>query len=393
MMPAARIQATIEILDEVLESDHPAEFVITRWFRSHRFAGSKDRAAVRDHIYDALRNLRFYAACGGGMRGRAIMIGALLSKGADLKSVFSGQGYGPSKLRTDEIGPFPDPSLQERLDIPDWLWPIWRTDLAEMAEEVAEKLTQRAPVFLRVNLIKSSVGHAIEMLGKEDIKAIAHETVPTALLVLENAHRIINSAAYLGGLVELQDASSQMSICSLPTFIEGEILDYCAGGGGKSLALAAWLNCKVFAYDTAPLRMKDLPSRAIRAGVNIECISEDSLYKERYDLVFCDVPCSGSGVWRRDPWGKRMLTEKTLDSVVQTQAEVLRQAIGYVKLGGILVYSTCSVLKRENSFQIDDVISSYGFLECLESKQFMPSENGDGFFYCYLRKNNDNQQR
>jgi 16S rRNA (cytosine967-C5)-methyltransferase len=389
MMPAARVQAAIEILDEILEGGYAAEVVITRWFRNHRFAGSKDRAAVRDHIYDALRNLRYYAACGGGMRGRAIMVGALLSRGADLNSVFSGQGYGPSELDAQEIGPFAEASLQERLDIPDWLWPIWSNDLEDQAQEVAEKLTHRAPIFLRVNLIKSSVGHAIEMLKKDGIKAIAHDAVPTALLVLENARRIINSNTYLKGLVELQDASSQMSVCNLPSYIEGEILDYCAGGGGKSLALAAWFKCKVFACDIAPIRMKDIPSRAMRAGVDIDCISEDDFSKEGYDLVFCDVPCSGSGAWRRDPWGKRVLTEETLDGFVQTQAQILRKAFYHIKPGGILAYATCSVLKRENNFQIDEATSLFGSLECIETKQLMPSETGDGFFYSYLRKNHE----
>ncbi|MDG1936039.1 MAG: RsmB/NOP family class I SAM-dependent RNA methyltransferase [Paracoccaceae bacterium] len=386
MLSAARVQATIEILDEILEGDDAAEVVITRWFRSHRFAGSKDRAAVRDHIYDALRNLRSYAARGGGMWGRAVMIGALLGKDTDLSLVFSGKGYGPSELDTQEIGPFPEASIQERFDIPDWLWPIWCTDLADQAQDIAEKLTHRAPVFLRVNLIKSSVRHVIEILEKDGIKAIAHDTVPTALLVLENARWILNSNTYLEGLVELQDASSQMSICNLPIHIDGEILDYCAGGGGKSLALAAWLKCKVFAHDTAPLRMKDLPSRAMRAGADVECISEDELYNDSYGLVFCDVPCSGSGAWRRDPWGKWVLTEETLVAVIQTQAQILRQAFEYVKPGGLLVYATCSVLQRENILQVDCVTSSHASLECLESNQIMPSETGDGFFYSYMRK-------
>ena len=187
MLPAAQIQAAIEILDEILEAEYTADVVISRWFRRHRFAGSKDRLAIRDHIYDALRNLRLYAAVGGGMRGRAIMIGSLLNKGSDLQSVFSGQGYAPSQLNPKEIGPFPEASIQERLDVPDWLWPLWQSDLDDKAQHVAEKLTQRAPLFLRANLIKSSVRHAIEVLDKDGIKAIAHDTVPTALSVVNNS--------------------------------------------------------------------------------------------------------------------------------------------------------------------------------------------------------------
>ncbi|MAT88460.1 MAG: SAM-dependent methyltransferase [Aestuariivita sp.] len=386
MLPAAHVQAAIEILDEILEAEYTAEVVITRWFRRHRFAGSKDRVAIRDHIYDALRNLRLYSAKGGGMRGRAIMIGSLLNKGSDVRSVFSGQGYAPSKLNPHEIGPFPESSLQERLDIPDWLWPIWQSDLAEKAQEVAEKLMHRAPLFLRVNLIKSSVAHAIEMLEKDGITATAHDTVPTALLVLKNSKNIIKSDTYLEGLVELQDASSQMSICNLPLQVDGEILDFCAGGGGKSLALAAWFKSKVFAHDLTLSRMKDLPSRARRAGAEVQCLSKENLFKERYGLVFCDVPCSGSGSWRRDPWAKRMLTKETLEELVRAQALILRKSFDFVKPGGLLVYATCSVLRRENIRQIEAVISSVPSLQCLESKQIMPSHNGDGFFYSYMRK-------
>ena len=385
-MPAARVQAAIEILDEILESDCAAETIVTRWSRRSRFAGVKDRAVVRDHIYDALRNLRSYAVQGGGMRGRAIMIGALLSQDSDLNSIFNGQGYAPAELKPEEIGPFPEASLQESLDIPDWLWPIWSRDLGDQANETAETLKHRASVFLRVNLIKSSVENAIEMLDKDGIKAIAHETVPTALLVLENARRISNSDSFLEGLVELQDASSQMSICNLPSNMEGDILDFCAGGGGKSLALSAWLKRKVVAHDAVPLRMKDLPNRAARAGLHVECRSEDELTKEGFGLVFCDVPCSGSGAWRRDPWGKRVLTEDTFETIVQTQAQILSKASGYVKSGGILAYATCSVLKTENVLQIERFVADHPTWERLESKQIMVSEGGDGFFYSYMRK-------
>ncbi len=386
MLPAAQVQAAIEILDEILEAEHNAEIVIARWFRRHRFAGSKDRVAIRDYIYDALRNLRLYSAIGGGTRGRAVMIGSLLNRGSDLWSVFSGQGYAPSKLDPEEIGPFPEPSIQERLNIADWLWPIWQLDLGDEAQQIAEKLTQRAPVFLRVNLIKSSVTHAIEMLEKDEIKAIAHETVPTALLVLKNSKSISKSVAYLDGLVELQDASSQMSICSLPRILDGPILDFCAGGGGKSLALAAWFRDRVFAYDVAMSRMKDLPSRARRASAEIVCLSEKNLSKQKYGLVFCDVPCSSSGAWRRDPWAKHMLKEKNLEELIQVQRRILRKSYEFVKPGGYLVYVTCSVLRRENIFQIEAITSSLKTLECIESKQIMPSHDGDGFFYSYMKK-------
>ena len=386
MLPAAHVQAAIEILDEILEAEYTADVVIGRWFRRHRFAGSKDRLAIRDHIYDALRNLRFYSAIGGGMRGRAIMIGSLLNKGSDLQSVFSGHRYAPSQLDPKEIGPFPEASIQERLDIPDWLWPIWQSDLADKAQHVAQKLTQRAPLFLRVNLIKSSVRQAIEVLDKDGIKAIAHNTVPTALSVVNNSRNIFKSFAYQEGLVELQDASSQMSICSLPCRLDGAILDFCAGGGGKSLALAAWFKSKVFAYDTAQPRMKELPSRAKRAGAEIICLSKENLYKQQYGLVFCDVPCSGSGTWRRDPWAKRMLTKETLEKLIKVQGKILRKSYELVKPGGCLAYATCSVLKMENICQIEAFTSSLKNLDCLESNQIMPSEYGDGFFYSYIKK-------
>ena len=204
---------------------------------------------------------------------------------------------------------------------------------------------------------------------------------------MEGARKIKTSQAYEAGLVELQDASSQASITVLPRETAGPVLDYCAGGGGKTLALAAWLKQPIFAFDSAGERMRDLPIRAARAQADVVLLDQPPFADgPAQNLVFCDMPCSGSGVWRRDPSGKWTLTAARLRDLQNLQSEILGQASALVASGGMLLYATCSVLKRENSDQIESFIAGNPSWSCLNSKQFFPSNQGDGFYYAVLQK-------
>ena len=386
MTPAARVQAAITLLDLIL-SGESAEKTLTRWGRQNRYAGSKDRAAIRDWVYDALRCRRSYAACGGAETGRALLIAALRRQNLDPQDYFNAQGYAPSLLAAEEGKAKAHISAAEQADLPDWLWPIWQQDLGEDAAPVAENLRARAPVFLRVNLALATRDAAAEALRKEKIFTAQHAFVETALQVLEGARKIKTSRAYEAGLVELQDASSQASITVLPRETSGPVLDYCAGGGGKTLALAAWLKQPIFAFDSAGERMRDLPIRAARAQAEVVLLDQPPFADgPAQNLVFCDMPCSGSGVWRRDPSGKWTLTAARLRDLQNLQSEILAQASALVASGGLLLYATCSVLKRENSDQIESFIAGNPSWSCLNSTQFLPSNQGDGFYYAVLKK-------
>lgn len=385
MTPAARVQAAIEVLDAIL-SGTPAEQALTRWSRASRFAGSKDRAAVRDHVFDALRRRRSFAALGGVETGRGLMIGAERARGGGF-ATFAGVPYGPSPL-SDAESVAPDLTTQldaVKHDLPDWLWPLFEQGLGEQAGPVALALTDRAEVFLRVNLRKADVAGAIATLHKDGITAETHPLSPTALRVTENARRVAQSAAYTQGLVELQDAASQ-AVCDAVSWPEGgSVLDYCAGGGGKTLALAGRQEGAFATHDANARRMKDLPARAERAGVRVEVLA--SVPKgRRFDLVLCDVPCSGSGSWRRAPEGKWLLTPEKLEQVCAVQAQILDTAKAFVSDGGELAYATCSVLPQENAAQVQAFLARTPGWALVSERQFLPSDGGDGFYIARLNR-------
>lgn len=382
MTPAARLQAAIEILDHIYDGE-TTEKALTAWSRRSRFAGSKDRAAVRDHVFTAVRCRRSHAALGGASTGRGLILGALRDAGVDPDSLFTGAGYGPTVLSEEEglISRSPSTSA-ERLDIPEWLWPQFSASLGENAEVAAESLRHRAPVQLRVNLLRSTVSQAIEALSEEGIICQTHPASETSLEVTEGARRIRNCEAYLSGLVELQDGASQAVVDALPLRDGMTVLDYCAGGGGKSLAMAARAKISLFAHDTASRRMQDLSDRAYRAGADVTVVEPEALAQTGpFDLILCDAPCSGSGSWRRSPEGKWRLSAEQLLELQETQADILRSAAELVASNGVLAYATCSVLDDENTSQIHSFIE-----QCdgwtLVSEQSWPVQNGTDGFYC-----------
>ncbi|MCT4553679.1 MAG: RsmB/NOP family class I SAM-dependent RNA methyltransferase [Pelagimonas sp.] len=382
MTPAARVQTAIEILDRIRAGD-PAERALTNWARQSRFAGSKDRAAIRDHVFDALRCWRSSAVLGGGEIGRARMIGLLRDQGADLEALFDDSRHGPSAL-TDADRQGGVLSENDHWDLPDWLCDRFRDSLGDMAADTALAQRRRADVFLRVNTLKSDLEGARKALEPDGILAEPHDLSPTALRVTEGARRIAQSAAFKDGLVELQDAASQAVVDLLPLTPGQRVLDYCAGGGGKTLALGARLGGgPVAVHDIDARRMRDIPPRAARAGVATRPHKAGS---GGYDLVLADAPCSGSGSWRRAPEGKWRITPERLTELTDIQSQIIRDCAGLVASGGVLAYATCSVLSEENQDQIARFVQANPDWQRGPSRQFLPSDGGDGFFVACLTK-------
>lgn len=381
MTPGARVQAAIEILDAIV-AGAPAERALTRWARASRFAGSKDRAAVRDHVFEALRCWRSHAALGGGTDGRARMIGQMRAQQVALDPVFSGQGHAPAVLTEAERLAARAPDDAEARDFPDWLWPaLVEGRGVDGAHAEALALRQRAPVDLRVNLLRATREEASARLAADGIEAIPHALAPTALRVVHGARRVAQSASYRDGLVELQDAASQAVVAQIPLKPGMRVLDYCAGGGGKALAMAAQLRGPVVAHDALPQRLRDLPRRAARAGARIEI--SDAPHGP-FDVVLCDVPCSGSGAWRRAPEGKWRLTPATLDETLELQREILATAQGLVGAGGVLVYATCSLLHCENGDQTERFCALHPSFRCDAERAFCLGDGGDGLYVAVL---------
>lgn len=381
MTPGARVSAAIEVLDRI-RAGEPAEKALTNWARGARYAGSKDRAALRDHVFSVLRCWRSCAARGGGADGRALMLGSLRGQGIDPDEIFTGEGHAPARLtEAERVAAVPDSAAAR--DLPDWLWPQFEASLGPTAEAAAAALRLRAPIMLRVNARRATREAALARLAAEGVVAQPVDIAKTALQVLEGERKITTSQCYADGWIELQDGSSQAAMEVLDVPEGARVLDYCAGGGGKALALAARVDGAFFAHDAAPQRMRDLPVRAARAGAEVRLVTQP---EGSFEVVLCDAPCSGSGTWRRSPEAKWALTPTRLTELTEIQRQILSEAASLVAPGGLLAYATCSVLDAENQ----EVISRFSRDHpewALQGAQRWPiSEAGDGFYLAQLRR-------
>lgn len=383
MTPAARAAAAIEILDAI-NAGAPAEAQLTRWARASRFAGSGDRAAVRDLVYATLRRRRSRAALGGGDSGRALILGALREAGMDPATIFDGTGHGPAPLTARETAAGRPPIEAEALDLPDWISLRLQQDLGPEFTAVALALRERAPVWLRANLARATAAQAQSALARDGIETATDPRCETALCVTAGERRLQASAAWREGLVELQDLSPQIACAALDLTPGTRVLDLCAGGGGKALALAA-RGVQVTAWDAAPARMRDLPRRAERAGARI-ALADVAGPQGLYDLVVADVPCSGSGTWRRTPDAKWRLAPEDLAALERTQAAIMTRAATHVMPGGRLAYMTCSLLRSENEAQVAGFLSAHPDFRLETSRRMSPLTESDGFFLAVLRR-------
>lgn len=380
MQPAARVSAAIEVLDAIL-SGQSAEQALGRWGWANRYAGSKDRAAIRDHVFDALRCRRSFAWLGGAETGRGLMLGACRAAGTE--DLFDGSRHGPPTATADENGASLESAPRGvRGDVPDWLMAHFDTSLDD-ADATMRVLRQRAGVFLRVNLARTTREATMDDLAAEGITTAPLLDVNTALEVTGNARKIAASSSYQNGAVELQDPASQEAILRLPLADGLRVLDLCAGAGGKSLAMAALARVDLTAHDIDPRRMKDLGPRAKRAGARIVATGSPA---GLFDIVYVDAPCSGSGTWRRKPEAKWALTPDRLEELTRIQDDLIDQAVDLVTPGGVLAYATCSVFQAENGARIAAARSRHPGLVIEDTLALRPSAQHDGFYQVVFRK-------
>lgn len=404
MREPARVQAAIDILDTLSDTETPAERGLKGWARANRYAGSKDRRAVEALVYAAIRNAHEARWRMGEASGRALVIAALARQGADLDALFDGSTHAPAPLSEGEHAALTrtGPPEWARLNVPEFLMPALEARFGDALETGLAALNDRAPLDLRVNALKSEPARVIELLKAE---GFAPEPIPHLDHGLRlHEGNISTSNLYKTGLVEIQDAGSQRA--SLLTGVEPgqQVIDYCAGAGGKALALAALLGNRgqIFAYDADPARLGRLRPRANRAGAHCIQTVTDKAELPPADCVVIDAPCSGSGAWRRGPETRWRLTPDRLAELVALQAEILDEAAGLVKPLGHLIYITCSILPDENEDQLaafldrraDFVLNSATL--AAEDKmdglmpgtvQLLPHRHGtDGFFIARLQR-------
>jgi 16S rRNA (cytosine967-C5)-methyltransferase len=373
--PAAHAAAAIEILADIEAARRPAADALKDWGLAHRFAGSRDRASIASLVYDALRHRSSLAWRMGSDTPRALALGALVfvrgEDAATLPEAFAGTPHAPEALSEAEVSALAHGSLDDapawvRGDYPEWLdSQLARVFGDERAEEAAA-LSGRAPLDLRANPLRG---------GREKtLKALAHlKAEPTPLSpfgiripLLDDGRGppVQSEPAFLKGLVEVQDEGSQLAALFAAASPGEQVIDLCAGAGGKTLALSAGMNNRgqVFAYDRDIRRLAPLYERAQRAGVhNMQVRSPrgqtDVLadLAGKADLVVVDAPCTGTGTWRRNPDAKWRLRPGSLEVRQGEQDAVLADAARLVKPGGRLVYITCSLLAEEN----DDRLAAF----------------------------------
>ena len=391
MTPGARVQAAIEILDLVIAAARangaPADRIVGEWFRTHRFAGSKDRRAVRDLVYAAIR------ACGPvPISGRAAML-RLAQDDPSLTVLFDGQGHAPAPIAAEEpvaAGGVAPPWLERALAESD------------ITGDEAQALLARAPLDLRVNTLKAD--RATLALPQPGEPGLAPQS-----LRLPHGTQVESWEAYTTGQIEVQDVGSQL-VCAALGAQPGElVIDFCAGAGGKTLALAAAMDNRgrLIATDTDRARLSRLEPRAWRAGVTIaetrlldpgreaEALAD---LAGQADAVLVDAPCSGTGTWRRSPEGRWRLTPDQLTRYAAVQARPLDLAASLLRPGGRLGFVTCSLLDVEGAGQAAGFLARHPDWSAQElhlaagtprgpGVRLAPGPDGtDGFFVACFRK-------
>jgi len=427
-----RLNAAIEVLADIEKRKRPVADALKDWGLSHRFAGSGDRAAIGNIVYDSLRKKLSNSHIGGADTARGLAFATLVNDWGEsteaLNTSFVEDKFAPEQLSEKEIkslnreNPLENAPEHVQADIPEWCQPSFESNFAEEWVAEGKALANRPPLDIRVNSIKSTQDKVLKALGKPNAEKtnIATQGIRIAAGTREaRTPNVQAEEAFQKGRFEIQDEGSQI-VSELIYARPGEkVLDLCAGAGGKSLAMGAMMENKgqLFAYDSDKSRQTPIWDRIKRSGLhNIQVRQphhKDPLTDliGNMDRVVLDAPCTGSGTWRRRPDAKWRLTKALMDQRLQEQEEVLSQAVPFVKVGGFLVYITCSIFPEENEGQIYafmdenpnfELLSAgevwqdlYGFdkpmpwSSDLKSVTLTPaSTNTDGFFFSVLQRAN-----
>jgi 16S rRNA (cytosine967-C5)-methyltransferase len=431
MTPGARLAAATEVLADIGARRRPAPDALKDWGLSHRFAGSGDRAAIAGLVYDTLRRRDSAAFMMGDDSPRGAVLGMLVrERGLDIDAVarfVDGSRYSLPPLTDVERGKLAAADMANAPphvlgDYPEWLDPYLAKVFGDERAAEGTALSSRAPLDLRVNTIKGAREDAQADLA--DLKPEPTRWSPHGLRITLSADAknpaVHAEPAYLKGLVEIQDEGSQLAALLAAAKPGDQVLDLCAGGGGKTLALAAAMDNKgqLYATDDDKRRLAPIHDRLARAGArNVQVRTPKSIGTEltdllgRLDLVLIDAPCTGIGAWRRNPDAKWRVRPGALEVRVKEQIEVLDRAATLVKPGGRIAYITCSVLDEENGAQVRgfverhpgftvqppaDVVNALGERAYLFRRAALSSDEGllmtprrtdtDGFFVSILRR-------
>lgn len=411
MKPAGHLHSVIELTENILtQPQKPADVVMQSYFRNRRYIGSSDRRAVGDSVYTILRHYQGLKNSLGIISSRLLVFAhCILDKNQTLSEIqqLCGEGYGPSPLSLEEQQVLGNLKPYNPYSLPKWL------DAHLYDIELIKSLHTQAPVDIRVNSLKNTRENVLTQLKQEEFDC---EPTPFSPAGIRFGKRqpLHTHALWADGSLEVQDEASQVVslLCNAKPGMQ--VLDYCAGAGGKSLSIAASMQNKgnLTLCDIHPHRLQRAKERLRRAGVTtyqLKDINKDNSWfkrqHKRFDRVLVDAPCTGTGTWRRNPDLKNRLTHTDLEELVGLQQSILAQAQQFVKPGGRLIYATCSLLEAENDQQILWFLGAYPDFKCIPIKdvwqevfnspcpfatdtaQFLPNTHGtDGFFACVMER-------
>jgi|FLOH01.1.fsa_nt_gi 16S rRNA (cytosine967-C5)-methyltransferase len=412
MLPSARIEAVIELTENVSatlrDNGASADVIVRNFFNARRYAGSKDRRYVTEKLYEIIRRWEFLTDITKSDPRKMVMAHLQLSDD-DPKAYFNGEPHSPAALTDEEIlflkNVKPEQLEHHRLNYPLWLEDRLKDRFGDKFNQEMTALNQRAPLTLRI--VRKTKEIEAFLLEKEI--GYNRGVYANSAIILNEKIQIRDWPIYKNGLVEIQDEAAQLAVKYVELAPGQQVMDLCAGAGGKTLAAAGYMKNKgqIYAFDISENRLKDLKTRAKRSKVHIvqprvlsvrnrAKILEE--FKGKMDRVILDVPCSGTGTWRRNPEARFRLSEESLSQYVKTQSELLEEAWQIVKAGGRVAYMTCSILKSENEQQIEQFLSSHSDatlipirkqgIEALEGTLLVSpfSRQMDGFFVAILEK-------
>ncbi len=426
MRLGGRLAAAIEVLDDIQRRHRPAAEALRDWGLSHRFAGGGDRSAIGNIVYDALRRKRSAAWLLDSDTPRAVGFGALLLEWGQtpqtLNAALAGDKFAPPPLDADELQAVSRATLADappavQADCPDWCVPLFEQTFGPAWVSEGAALAERPPLDLRVNTLKAERDKVIHELAQTGAvpSALAPQGVRIPPIQGDGRHPNVQAEpAFQKGWFEIQDEGSQIAAELVGAEPGMQVLDYCAGAGGKALALSAIMDNRgqIFAHDAEKQRLAPIFDRIRRSeNRNIQVVSkpgELTPLEAHMDIVLIDAPCTGSGTWRRRPDAKWRLTQRQLEARMAEQSAILDAASAYVKPGGLLAYVTCSVFGDENGAQTAAFLARTKGFEAVDHRtlwdshfpghgdrarfgslgiSLSPALSGtDGFYFCGLRR-------
>lgn len=402
MQNGARYQAVLELISEIFKDEKPADGIINDYLRARKYIGSKDRRFISEKVWEIIRNRMKLTFDAGSDEPRRVLLWSVRDK---LDEVFDGSQYGMAPLTEEERAwlaqdndkPYPD---YVEAECPQWLF-------AKINNiEFCKALNRPAEANFRVH--NHSRDEALRRMINEGFEVVPVVYSPYGIKSKERIS-LANCMTYQDGWIDVQDEASQLAAVLCDVRPEHKIIDYCCGAGGKSLALSHILNNKgkILAYDAIAKRLENIKPRLERLGVkNVELTDLIADSDKDFDRFIIDAPCSGTGTWRRSPDAKFRLTEKALADLNRVQSEILKVGAAKTKIGGRLIYMTCSVLRDENEHIIDRFMAEnpdfrFVNLRTIWEKhisapyphksenmlRLSPQSSGtDGFFICILEK-------